>query len=111
LIEDRHEHWAEGLRRRLFDRWVAVLEALAEARTEQGDLHGASEAWVQLLESDPTHEGAHRELMRAYAGTGRRGHTLRQFLACRRALVEELGLEPSEETIELQRRVLAGEPT
>jgi DNA-binding SARP family transcriptional activator/tetratricopeptide (TPR) repeat protein len=111
LIEDRHEHWAEGLRRRLFDRWVAVLEALAEARTEQGDLHGASEAWVQLLESDPTHEGAHRELMRAYAGTGRRGHALRQFLACRRALVEELGLEPSEETIELQRRVLAGEPT
>jgi hypothetical protein len=34
---------------------------------------------------------------------------LRQFLACRRALVGELGVEPDAETAALQRRVLAGE--
>jgi DNA-binding SARP family transcriptional activator len=46
----------------------------------------------------------------AFSRAGRRGHALRQVLACRRALVTELGVEPSEETAALQRRVLAGEP-
>jgi DNA-binding SARP family transcriptional activator len=48
--------------------------------------------------------------MLAYARSGRRGHALRQFLACRRALVDGLGVEPAEETAALQRRILAGEP-
>jgi hypothetical protein len=30
------------------------------------------------------------------------------FLECRRALVEELGIEPGAETLALQRRILAG---
>ena len=47
--------------------------------------------------------------MLAYARAGRRGHALRQYLECRRALVDELGVEPSEETSVLQSRVLAGE--
>ena len=58
----------------------------------------------------PRPQAAHRRLMAAYARTGRRGHALRQFLACRRALVAELGVEPGVETVELQRRVLAGDP-
>jgi hypothetical protein len=58
----------------------------------------------------PLDEAAHRRLMLAYARAGRRGFALRQFLACRRALVDELGVEPAAETSELQRRILAGEP-
>ena len=37
--------------------------------------------------------------MGAYAAAGKRGDALRQFLACRRALVEELGIEPEAETL------------
>jgi DNA-binding SARP family transcriptional activator len=48
--------------------------------------------------------------MVAFARSGRRGHALRQFLDCRRVLVEELGVEPAEQTAELQRVILAGEP-
>ena len=47
--------------------------------------------------------------MLAYARAGRRGHALRQFLACRRALAAELGIEPGAETAALQRRILAGD--
>jgi len=32
-----------------------------------------------------------------------------EYLECRRALADELGLSPSAETAELRRRVLAGE--
>jgi DNA-binding SARP family transcriptional activator len=63
-----------------------------------------------LVELDPLDEGAQRRLMLAYARAGRRGHALQQFLACRRALVDGLGIEPAQETAALQRRILAGEP-
>ena len=48
--------------------------------------------------------------MVAYARSGRRSQALRQFLECRRALVEQLGVEPDAETAGLQQRILAGEP-
>ena len=47
--------------------------------------------------------------MLTYARSGRTSHALRQYLECRRALVEGLGIEPSEATSRLQARVLAGE--
>lgn len=47
--------------------------------------------------------------MVAYSRTGRTSHALRQYLECRRALVVELGVEPSAETSRLQARILAGE--
>ncbi len=48
--------------------------------------------------------------MLAYARTGRTSYALRQYLECRRALVVELGVEPSAQTSSLQARILAGEP-
>ena len=37
--------------------------------------------------------------MVAYARSGRRSYALRQYLACRRALVDGLGIEPAQETV------------
>ena len=61
------------------------------------------------VELDTRDEAAHRRLITLYSRTGRRGHALRQYAACRRALIDELGIEPGAETADLQRRVLAGE--
>jgi DNA-binding SARP family transcriptional activator len=58
---------------------------------------------------DPLNEHGHRVLMTAYSRTGRRGHALRQYLECRRALVDALGVEPAAETSRLQAQILAGE--
>ena len=74
-----------------------------------GDLAAAADVARRLVDLDPVNEAAHRQLIVAYARAGQRGHALRQYLACRRALVAELGVEPGEETAALQRRVLAGE--
>jgi DNA-binding SARP family transcriptional activator len=63
----------------------------------------------ELVDLDPLNERGHRALMTAYARTGRRGHALRQFLECRRALVDSLGIEPAAATSALQARILAGE--
>ena len=109
LPEERYTDWAVPWRERLLDRHGAVLSALADAHADAGDLAAAVHVARQLVELDPLDEAAHRRLIRALARSGRRGHALRQFLACRHALVTTLGVEPGEETSALQRRLLAGE--
>jgi DNA-binding SARP family transcriptional activator len=44
--------------------------------------------------------------MSAYAQAGERGLALRQFHACRRILIDRLGVEPSDETRALYRELL-----
>ena len=109
LPEDRDEDWAAAWRARMTDLYAGVLARLADARSAAGDHAGAVDAARRLVELDPLDEGAQRRLMLAYARAGRRGHALQQFLACRRALVDGLGIEPAQETAALQRRILAGE--
>ena len=110
LPEDRYEDWTASWRERLIDLHRRVLGELAEARSQAGDTPGAVEAARRAVELDPLDEEAQQRLMLAYARAGRRGQALRQYLACRRALVDGLGIEPAEATTALQRRILAGEP-
>jgi DNA-binding SARP family transcriptional activator len=110
LPEERYSEWATRWRERLVDLYSEVLSALSQAHEQAGEISQAVEVARRLVELDPLNEAAHRRLIVAFARAGRRGHALRQFLACRRELVTELGVEPSQATAELQRRVLAGEP-
>jgi DNA-binding SARP family transcriptional activator len=110
LPEDRYEDWAIAWRERMLDLYGQVLGAVADGHAAAGDHARAIDASRRAVEVDPLDEGAHRRLMLSYARSGRRGHALRQFLACRRSLVDGLGVEPAEETAALQRRILAGEP-
>jgi DNA-binding SARP family transcriptional activator len=110
LPEERYSDWAAAYREALVDRFTAVLTALVELDQAEGDHARAADTARELVELDPLNEGAHRALMTAYARGGRTGHALRQYLECRRALVESLGIEPAEATSLLQARILAGEP-
>jgi DNA-binding SARP family transcriptional activator len=110
LPDDRWEPWAAAWRERLEERMGDVLAALTAEHREQGDHAAAAQTARRHAELDPLNELAHQELMLAYARTGRRAHALRQFLACRRALVDDLGVEPSQRTRDVHARILAGEP-
>jgi DNA-binding SARP family transcriptional activator len=108
LPEDRYAPWSFAWRGRLTETYCQVLSALIEGYEASGEHHDAIRAARRLLEVDPLDERAHRQLMAAYARTGRTSYALRQYLECRRALVVELGVEPSAETSRLQARILAG---
>jgi ATP/maltotriose-dependent transcriptional regulator MalT/DNA-binding SARP family transcriptional activator len=105
LPEERYADWAAAWRERLTDRYMHVLDALIEAAD---DPHAAIAAARELLALDHLNERAHRRLMEAYARAGRTGQALRQYLECRRLLVEELGVEPSAETRALHARLIGG---
>lgn len=109
LPEERYSDWAAAYRERLADRYIAVLTALVQIHERGGDGAHATDAARELVQLDPLNEEGHRALMRAYARTGRRSHALRQYLECRRALIDSLGVEPAEETSRLQAGILAGE--
>jgi hypothetical protein len=59
-----------------------------------------------LLALDVADEPVHRELMRAYALTGRRHDALRQYQTCVQALASELDLTPEPETAALYTQIL-----
>jgi DNA-binding SARP family transcriptional activator len=109
LPEERYSDWATAYRERLTDRYIEVLTAQIELHERGGEHTGAAAIARELVDLDPLNEGAHRALIRSYARAGRTGHALRQYLECRRALVEQLGVEPAAETSRLQARILAGE--
>ena len=109
LPEDRYADWSRDWRRGLVDRYTGVLEALVDACRDEGDARATIQFATRLLELDPLNETVHRELMIAYARCGRIADALRQYLACRRLLVDELGVEPSAATSLMQGRILAGD--
>jgi DNA-binding SARP family transcriptional activator len=94
----------------MVETYSRVLGQLVALHVESGDPHEAIPTARALLDVDPANEQAHRDLMVAYARTGRTSYALRQYLECRRALVVEAGVEPSSDTSRLQARILAGEP-
>ncbi len=107
LPEDRYEPWADARR-------AALLELHTELCVELAELHGeepeALAALQRALVADPLAEGAHRALMRAYAGSGRRQQALAQYQLLRRRLDTELAAEPDPETRELYRELLSPTP-
>jgi DNA-binding SARP family transcriptional activator len=60
-----------------------------------------------LLQFDNARERTHRRLMRLYYLADSRTAALRQFERCRAALAEELGVEPSNRTLDLYRQIQA----
>jgi len=80
---------------------VGALERLVEGYAAQGEVGQASGYAKRWLALDPLDEAAHRALMRLYMGSGQQTAALRQYEACERVLMEQLGVPCSEETREL----------
>jgi len=101
----------------LRDRFVPRLEQLRlqalEGDAEAGMRLGRHEQLVlrlrELAGQHPLRERVHAQLITALAGCGRRAEALEAYRHARRALVEQLGVEPGAELRELHGRILAGE--
>ncbi len=72
----------------------------------------AEESWdkginlaLNVLREDPTCERTHQHLMRLYHGSGDRASALKQYQTCRSILLDELAVEPSQQTQELYERL------
>lgn len=84
--------------------WCAVERD--QLRSLFHDLLAGGHLWGRVVREEPTHERAHREIMRAQLANGDRAAAIRQFGQLRASLREELGVSPEPETVALYEQVL-----
>ncbi len=101
------EEWALIQRERLHRKALDALYILAEHHDRRSEYDRMRHYATRQLELDPWREEAYRQLMRALALSGQRSAALAQYEACCRVLAQELGAEPSQETVSLQAKIKA----
>jgi predicted ATPase/DNA-binding SARP family transcriptional activator len=102
------DDWCLLTREQLQRLALTALHRLAEEYEWHGELERACNyAWRQV-ELEPWQEEAHQQLMRLLALSGQRSAALAQYEICRRALMEDLGVEPVEETTALYEHIRDG---
>jgi DNA-binding SARP family transcriptional activator/predicted ATPase len=102
------DDWSLLVRERLQLQALAALHRLAGYYEQRGQYEQACAHARRQLELEPWQEGAHQQLMRLLALSGRRGAALAQYETCRRLLDEELGVEPGAETTQLYQAIKEG---
>ncbi|GIK43262.1 MAG: transcriptional activator [Chloroflexota bacterium] len=103
------EEWLLAHRAWLREVALDALQKLAAYFARRGDYRNGIAYSRRLLAREPWREAAHRHLMLLLARSGQRSAALAQYQACRQMLAEELGVEPSAETLALYRRIQAAE--
>ena len=102
------DEWLLIERERLGQQACAALHALAGAHLSRGEPKAARRYARRLLRLDPWNEAAQRLLLRALASSEGRNAALEHYRAFRRALADELGVEPGDETLALAEQIRAG---
>ena len=100
-----YDDWLFPERERLREQFLDVLERLVGGYKRQGDYATALAHARRLTTEDLLREEAHREVMRLCHLLGRDVEALQQFETCRQVLMDELGVEPSTETMALAREI------
>jgi DNA-binding SARP family transcriptional activator/tetratricopeptide (TPR) repeat protein len=108
LPDDPYEEWLLPIRERLRQRVQAVLvRAVSEARL-RGNVDLAARLVDRALALDPADELAHQAAIEMHLEAGRLHAARRQLLACRRAMQEAYGVEPSSDLVALIDSAAAG---
>jgi DNA-binding SARP family transcriptional activator len=104
--EMRHEDFVRVESERLDELRLDCLERTLEAEAALGDPSAAIAELQALVSERPDREGPRAALMRAHYRAGRQADALAVYEDGRAYLDDELGLEPSPQLRELQRRIL-----
>jgi TolB-like protein/regulator of sirC expression with transglutaminase-like and TPR domain len=99
-ISSPFDHWLAAEREKFEHRERASLEQELRQTVEEDaapELQAA--AARKLINFDPTHEGAVRSLMTAFAKMGDRVQAIREYERCLQALRSKADLQPSTETV------------
>lgn len=107
LSEETEAVWALSERERLRSRFLRYVEALGRHWEQTGQWERAVECYLSGLEVDHLAEGLYQRLMTAYHRLGRRAEALGVYQRCRKTLSALLGVEPSERTEEICRKIVS----
>jgi len=95
------DDWVILERERFRQLRLRALDALCARHLDAGRHGQALEAGLLSLAGEPLRESAHRALIRVHLAEGNAVEALRQYRLCRRLLHEQLGIEPTQELLDL----------
>ena len=110
LLEGLEDDWAVSARDRHRDRVIELLEELANAAEERGEVRDALELTRRQVECDRFDEDAHRRLIARLDAAGDRAGAMRTYRGLAERLRRELGVAPSAKTRELVERLRGATP-
>jgi predicted ATPase/DNA-binding SARP family transcriptional activator/transposase/uncharacterized protein HemY len=105
LLSGYYEDWILTEQARLGDLYFAALQRLVAELEGTGDMSGALQYARCAVNADPHHEAARRDLIRLLAASGQPRAVLEQFREIEERLSRDLGIQPSEATRALARRL------
>ncbi len=105
FLEGYYEDWAVAMREQLRLKLLEALARLVEDYKSLCDYERALACALRLVAEEPWHEAGQREVMRLYHLLGRDAEALKYFEDCRKLLVNEMGIEPSPETLALAQEI------
>jgi DNA-binding SARP family transcriptional activator len=111
LAELAYEPFAQREVARLDDLRIAATEQLIEAKLALGEHAEVIGKLQPLITEYPYREGLRAQLMLALYRCDRQADALQAYQETRRRLVEDLGIEPGERLRELERAMLAQDPS
>lgn len=91
---------------RLHQLRVETWQELMRAELERGHHHEVLAELHDLVRLHPFHERFHAQLMLALYRSGRQAEALSAYTRARDLLLGELGVDPSQELVDLERRIL-----
>jgi len=101
------ETWVVADRERYLGMYTKAAEELAFLYLNNKELESSLVISQTALVFDPYNEPLHRICMNAYAALGNKSAVRHQFNKCRTILLEEIGSEPSSQTIELYQSLIS----
>ena len=103
-----YEEWVAARRAAFRRQALTALAKLSAFEMDQAAYEKAEWYAHRQLEIDNLQEGAYRQLMMVLDDSGRRSEALSLYEACRSLLQNELGIEPSAETVALFEAIRSG---
>ncbi|MEV0145436.1 MULTISPECIES: BTAD domain-containing putative transcriptional regulator [unclassified Nonomuraea] len=110
-LEDVHAHYVAGVRELWNDRRLSAYERLVEDELAAGRHDDLLDELAAQVTADPLREKLNGHLVLALHRAGRQADALAAARAYRAALADEQGLDPGRAFIELERAVLADDPS
>lgn len=110
-VEDAQpfEEWLLLQRLAFHQQALNLCDLLTAAYEEQGQFPTAQQYARQALALEPWREEAHYQLIRLLALNGQKSEALTQFERCCHLLAEEMGMDPSPETVALVKQIRNGQ--
>ncbi|MFL7792789.1 MAG: BTAD domain-containing putative transcriptional regulator [Anaerolineae bacterium] len=105
FLESFYDDWVLWERERLQRLYLNSLAHLLRYHKHHRAYTKGLECGREILLRDPLREEIHREMMQLYLNNGQRALAVRQYETCREILEAELGIQPMEETRELENQI------